>query len=65
MPSPNAPKSTERPCDPVVQQQRQDMLDMAYLMDGRDKPDHPHHCTYTALNLTTSYDCIANANHHP
>lgn len=50
------------PCDPTVQQARQDLLDQAYLLDGRDRRDHEHHATYTSLATTTSYECLANAN---
>jgi hypothetical protein len=50
------------PCDPKVQQTRQDLLDQAFLLDRRDQPDHPHFATYTALNTTTAYECLANAN---
>jgi len=32
---------------PMVQQDVQDRLEMAYLAAGRDKPDHPLHCLYT------------------
>jgi hypothetical protein len=53
------------PCDPTVQQARQDLLDQAYLLDGRDNPDHEHFATYTALTSTTSYECLANANPNP
>lgn len=57
-----AQTSTKRPCDPFQQQARQDLLDMAYLMDGRNQPDHPLYSTYTGLARTTSYECLVNAN---
>jgi hypothetical protein len=50
------------PCDPIVQQARQDLLDQAYILDGRANSDHPFHCLYTALTLTTAYDCLSQAN---
>lgn len=28
---------------------RGDILDALYFIDGRDKPDHPHYHTYTGL----------------
>jgi hypothetical protein len=28
---------------------RNHILDALYLIDGRDKPDHPRFCTYTGL----------------
>lgn len=36
-------------CDPRVQAQTQARLDDLYLRDGRDRPEHPDHCTYTGL----------------
>lgn len=36
-------------CDPRVQQQVQDRLDQWYVRDGRYRPDHPNHATYTGL----------------
>lgn len=36
-------------CDPTEQQARQDVLDALYLLDGRDRPDHPMHAVYTGL----------------
>jgi hypothetical protein len=52
------------PCDPIVQQARQDLLDQAYILDGRANPDQPHPMRglYTALTLTTAYDCLSQAN---
>jgi hypothetical protein len=52
------------PCDPIVQQARQDLLDHAYILDGRANPDQPHTMRglYTALTLTTAYDCLNQAN---
>ena len=42
-------------CNPAEQERRQALLDEAYLLDGRNSPDHPHHCTYTALAETDVY----------
>lgn len=50
------------PCDPIVQQARQDLLDRAYELDGRNDPEHPLHCLYTALTTTTAYECLNNPN---
>jgi len=52
------------PCDPIVQQARQDLLDQAYILDGRANPDQPHPMRglYTALTLTTAYDCLNKPN---
>ena len=36
-------------CDPRVQQKVQDRLDQWYVRDGRYRPDHPNHATYTGL----------------
>lgn len=36
-------------CDPRVQQEVQDRLDQWYVRDGRYRPDHPNHATYTGL----------------
>jgi hypothetical protein len=36
-------------CDPRVQQKVQDRLDELYVRDGRYRPDHPFHSTYTGL----------------
>lgn len=54
------------PCDPIVQQARQDLLDQAYVLDGRHDPDnaHPMRGLYTALTLTTAYDCLNNPGAH-
>lgn len=41
--------AAETPCDPVVQQARQDALDAAYEADGRHDPAHPQHGLYTGL----------------
>lgn len=49
------------PCDPTVQQARQDLLDQAYLLDGRDNPEHEHFRLYTSLASTESYERLANA----
>lgn len=46
---PSSPLPETLPCDPVVQQARQDALDMLYLIDGRDAVDHPLHALYTGL----------------
>lgn len=50
------------PCDPIVQQARQNLLEQAYILDGRANPDQPHPMRglYTALTLTTAYDCLNN-----
>lgn len=50
------------PCDPISQQARQDLLDRAYELDGRLEPDHPFHCTYTALRTTAAYESLQNPN---
>jgi hypothetical protein len=42
-------------CHPIEQQARQNRLEAAYQADGRDNPDHEHHCTYTALSKTEAY----------
>ena len=39
----------DNPCDPIVQQQRQDELDQRYAEDGRHDPTHPFHAVYTGL----------------
>jgi hypothetical protein len=39
-------------CNPTEQERRQALLEHAYVLDGRDDPAHPHHCTYTALAET-------------
>ena len=36
-------------CNPLVQQARQEFIDTLYAQDGRDRPDHPLHSTYTGL----------------
>ncbi len=36
-------------CDPRVQQKVQERLDELYVRDGRYRPDHPDHATYTGL----------------
>jgi hypothetical protein len=36
-------------CDPRVQQKVQDRLDEWYVRDGRYRPDHPYHSSYTGL----------------
>ncbi len=43
------PNRVEMPCDPLVQQARQDRLDDLYVLDGRDRHDHEHHGLYTGL----------------
>ena len=43
------------PCSPSEQEFRQGLLDLAFHMDGRDNPDHPHFQTYTALATTDAY----------
>jgi len=50
-------------CDPNEQQQRQDLLDAAYLADGRDQlPDgHPLKSTYTGLVESEAYAELAKA----
>jgi len=52
------------PCDPLVQQARQDLLEAAYMLNGRgsDNKPHPMRGLYTALTLTTAYDCLSKAN---
>ena len=37
-------------CDPRVQQKVQERLDELYVRDGRHRPDHPDHATYTGLS---------------
>lgn len=32
-------------------QNRQDLLDWLYVLDGRDNPEHEYHASYTALYL--------------
>lgn len=41
--------SDSRPCDPVQQQLRQDLLDELYSRSGRGDKNHPLHATYTGL----------------
>jgi hypothetical protein len=36
-------------CDPRVQQKVQQRLDELYVRDGRYRPDHPNHASYTGL----------------
>lgn len=50
------------PCDPIVQQACQDLLERAYELDGRNESSHPLHCLYTALTTTTAYECLNNPN---
>lgn len=50
------------PCDPAVQQPRQDQLDKAYALDGRHDRNHPMHGLYTALRWSTSYECLDDPN---
>lgn len=45
------PDHETKPCDPIEQQARQDTLDALYLLDGRDRPEHPFHALYTGLAL--------------
>ena len=49
-------------CDPSEQQARQDLLDMAYALDGRDDPGHDFHLTYTGLTETEAYKILCKAN---
>lgn len=42
----------ENPCDPIVQQARQDALDALYLEDGRSNREHPLHSLYTGLFMS-------------
>ena len=50
-------------CDPTEQQKRQDLLDAAYLADGRDQlPDgHPLKSTYTGLAESAAFAELVNA----
>lgn len=41
--------TVEQPCDPVVQQQRQDALEQLYAADGRHDPAHPLHALFSGL----------------
>ena len=50
------------PCDPIVQQARQNLLDRAYELDGRHDISHTFHSLYTALTTTTAYECLDNPN---
>jgi len=43
------PDQATKPCDPSEQQARQDTLDALYLLDRRDRPEHPFHALYTGL----------------
>jgi hypothetical protein len=45
------PHLNELPCDPVVQQARQERLDRLYVLDGRDHIDHENRGLYTGLAL--------------
>lgn len=47
-------------CDPIKQQARQDLLEEAYALDGRDDPSHEHHLTYTGLAATEAYKSLVN-----
>jgi hypothetical protein len=47
------------PCDPIKQQQRQDLLEAAYMADGRDS-EHPMHSLYTGLAETEAYKSLVN-----
>lgn len=42
---------SDLPCDPVVQQQRQDDLDAIYRGSGRGRKGHPMYGLYTGLYL--------------
>ena len=44
-----SPNRVETPCDPVVQQARQDRLEALYVLDGRDCHGHELHGLYTGL----------------
>jgi hypothetical protein len=46
------------PCDPIEQQKRQDLLDAAYMADGRDG-ENPMHSLYTGLAETEAYKTLA------
>ena len=35
----------------IVDQNRADLLEKLYFWDGRDKPEHPYHHTYTGLYI--------------
>lgn len=48
-------------CNPIEQQARQDLLDSAYLLDGRDDPAHEHHLTYTGLVDTEAFKLLMDA----
>ena len=50
------PDRIELPCDPVIQQARQDRLDTLYEQDGRHDPTHPQHATYCGLGLKYGTD---------
>lgn len=36
-------------CNPVEQQERQNLLDELYVASGRDRKNDPNHGTYTGL----------------
>lgn len=46
------------PCDPIEQQQRQDLLEAAYMADGRDG-EHPMQSLYTGLTETEAYKTLS------
>jgi len=52
------------PCDPTEQQARQDLLDAAYIADGRDQlPDgHPLKSTYTGLADSEAFKQLMQSN---
>ena len=52
------------PCDPSKQQARQDLLEEAYMADGRDG-EHPMHSLYTGLAETEAYKSLVNSQPTP
>jgi hypothetical protein len=52
------------PCDPIKQQARQDLLEEAYMADGRDG-EHSMRSLYTGLAETEAYKSLVNTESTP